>query len=57
MKKASLGILIVMIVAFLLIIWATDSVGASFGKVGETLALGLVAVVLLIALIKTKGEK
>lgn len=57
MKKASLGILIVMIVAFLLIIWATDSVGRSFGKVGETLALGLVAVVLLIALIKTKGEK
>lgn len=57
MKKASLGILIMIIGAFLLIIWAADSVGASFGKVGETLALGLVVVVLLIALIKTKGEK
>lgn len=56
MNKTGIGIVISILFGFSLIIWATDSVGASFGKTGENIALGLVAVVLIIGLIKAKKE-
>lgn len=56
MNKTGIGIAISILFGFCLIIWATDSVGASFGKLGENIALGLVAVVLIIGLIKAKKE-
>lgn len=56
MNKTGIGIAISILFGFCLIIWATDSVGASFGKLGENIALGLVAVVLIIGLIKARKE-
>lgn len=50
-------ILIVILAAFGLILWTTSLVGQTFGKTGEVIALGVVAVVLLIGFIKTKGDK
>ena len=34
-----------------------DMVGAAFGKIGENIALVVIAAVLVIGLIKTKGDK
>lgn len=56
MNKTGIAITISILFGFCLIIWATDSVGASFGKLGENIALGLIAVVLIIGLIKAKKE-
>ncbi len=56
MNKTGIGIAISILFGFCLIIWATDSVGASFGKLGENIALGLVAVVLIIGLIRARKE-
>ena len=57
MNKSVIGIIISILFGFCLIVWATDSVGASFGKIGENIALGLVAIVLIIGLIKAGMEK
>ena len=57
MNKTNILILIVILVAFLLILWAADMVGAAFGKIGENIALVVIAAVLVIGLIKTKGDK
>ena len=56
MNKSVIGIVISILFGFCLIVWATDSVGASFGKIGENIALGL-AIVLIIGLIKAGREK
>ena len=56
MNKTGIGIAISILFGFCLIIWATDLVGVSFGKLGENIALGLVAVVLIIGLIKARKE-
>lgn len=52
-----IGVVISILFGFCLIIWATDAVGASFGKVGENIELGAVALVLIIGLIKAKKDK
>lgn len=57
MNKTGIAIVISILFGFCLIIWATDSVGAAFGKVGENIALALVAVALIIGLIKARKEK
>lgn len=57
MNKMGIGVVISILFGFCLIIWATDAVGASFGKVGENIALGAVALVLIIGLIKAKKDK
>lgn len=57
MNKTGIAIVISILFGFCLIIWATDSVGAVFGKVGENIALAAVAVVLIIGLIKARKEK
>ena len=57
MNKSVIGIVISILFGFCLIVWAPDSVGASFGKIGENIALGLVAIVLIIGLIKAGREK
>lgn len=57
MNKMGIGVVISILFGFCLIIWATDAVGASFGKVGENIALGAVALVLVIGLIKAKKDK
>lgn len=56
MKNTEIAIVISILFGFCLILWATDAVGASFGKLGENIALGLVAIVLIIGLIKAKKE-
>ncbi len=57
MNKTSMGIVIAVLFGFCLILWAADSVGASFGKTGENLALGVIAVMLVIGLIRARKEK
>ena len=59
MNKTSIGIVIVIAVlfGFCLILWAADAVGAGFGKIGENVALGVIAVLLVIGLIKARKEK
>lgn len=57
MNKTGIAIVISILFGFCLIIWATDSVGAVFGKVGENIALGAVAIVLIISLIRARKEK
>ena len=57
MNKTGIVFLLLLISAFFLIIWSADIVGTQFGKTGELLALSVVAVVLLIGFIKSKGEK
>ena len=57
MNKMTLAITISIMFGFALIMWATDAVSASFGKVGENIALGVVAIVLIVGLIKAKKEK
>jgi archaellum biogenesis protein FlaJ (TadC family) len=57
MNKMTLAITISIMFGFALIMWATDAVSASFGKVGENIALGIVAIVLIIGLVKAKKEK
>ena len=57
MNKMTLAITISIMFGFALIIWATDAVSASFGKVGENIALGVVAIVLIVGLVKAKKEK
>ena len=37
MNKTSIGIVIAVLFGFCLILWAADSVGASFGKIGENM--------------------
>ncbi len=56
MKRTEIAIVISILFGFCLILWATDAVGASFGKMGENIALVLVAIVLIIGLIKAKKE-
>ena len=57
MNKMTLAITISIMFGFALIMWATDAVSASFGKVGENIALGIVAIVLIVGLVKAKKEK
>ena len=57
MNKTSIGIVIAVLFGFCLILWAADAVGAGFGKTGENIALGVIAVVLVIGLIKARKEK
>lgn len=57
MNKTGIAIVISILFGFCLIIWATDSVGAAFGKVGENIALAAVAIVLIIGLICARKEK
>ena len=57
MNKASLGIVIAVLFGFCLILWAADSVGAGFGKTGENIALGVIAVILVVGLIRARKEK
>ena len=57
MNKTNILILLVIMAAFLLIIWATDLVGVTFGKTGDTIALVIVAIILLIGFFKAKGDK
>ncbi len=57
MNKTSIGIVIAVLFGFCLILWAADAVGAGFGKIGENVALGVIAVVLVIGLIKARKEK
>jgi uncharacterized membrane protein YhiD involved in acid resistance len=56
MNKMGIAIAFIIMFGFCLIMWATDAVGATFGKTGETIALIAVAVVLLIGFIKAKKE-
>ena len=55
MNKTS--IVIAVLFGFCLILWAADAVGAGFGKIGEIVALGVIAVLLVIGLIKARKEK
>ncbi len=57
MNKTSILILIVILAAFLLILWVTELVGVRFGKIGETIALVIIAILLLIGFLKAKGDK
>lgn len=58
MKKGTVIILLLLVLAvFAVILWSADLVSMHFGKAGEIIALSAVAVVLLIAYMKTKGEK
>lgn len=57
MNKTSIGIVMAVLFGFCLILWAADSVGASFGKIGENAALGIIAVILVIGLIRARKEK
>ena len=57
MNKTSIGIVIAVLFGFCLILWAADAVGAGFGKIGENVALGVIAVLLVIGLIKARKEK
>ncbi len=57
MKKASLAIVIALICAFLLILWASERVGDAFGQCGEVAALTVIAIMLFIGYQKTKGDK
>ena len=57
MNKMGLGITIAILFGFCVILWATDAVGASFGKAGENIALVMVAIFLIIGLIKARREK
>ena len=57
MNKMGIGITIAILFGFCVILWATDAVGASFGKAGENIALVLVAIFLVIGLIKARREK
>lgn len=57
MNKTGIAIVISILFGFCLVIWATDAVGVSFGKFGENIALGLVAVFLIIGLMKAGREK
>ena len=57
MNKISIGIVIAVLFGFCLILWAADAVGAGFGKIGENVALGVIAVLLVIGLIKARKEK
>ncbi len=57
MNKMGIGITIAILFGFCVILWATDAVGASFGKVGENIALVMVAIFLVIGLIKARREK
>ena len=55
MNKTS--IVIAVLFGFCLILWAADAVGAGFGKIGENVALGVIAVLLVIGLIKARKEQ
>ena len=57
MNKTSIGIVIAVLFGFCLILWAADSVGASFGKIGENIALGIIAAILVVGLIRARKEK
>ena len=57
MNKASIGIVIAVLFGFCLILWAADSVGTGFGKTGENIALGVIAVILVVGLIRARKEK
>ena len=57
MNKTSIGSVIAVLFGFCLILWAADAVGAGFGKIGENVALGVIAVLLVIGLIKARKEK
>ncbi len=57
MNKLSIIIILIVFVAFIAILWAADMVSTSFGDIGENLALGVIAIMLLIGLIRTKGDK
>ena len=57
MNKIGIGITIAILFGFCVILWATDAVGASFGKAGENIALVMVAIFLIIGLIKARREK
>lgn len=57
MKKASIAIVIALICAFLLILWAACRVGDAFGQRGEVAALTVIAIILFIGYQKTKGDQ
>ncbi|MCI8609349.1 MAG: hypothetical protein HFE73_06870 [Firmicutes bacterium] len=57
MKKNGLLILITILIAFAIILWATSLVGTVLGKTGELIALIAVAAVLLVGFIKSKEDK
>ena len=57
MNKTNILILFVIMAAFLFILWAADLVGGVFGKTGETIALVIIAILLLIGFFRTKGDK
>lgn len=56
-SKTTIGIVIAVLFGFCVILWATDAVGASFGKTGENIALGIIAIVLFWGLIRTRRNK
>jgi len=57
MGKHTLLILGLVLVVFLIIVWACGLVGNVLGPVGENIALGIIAVILLIGFIKSKREE
>ena len=57
MNKATIGLAVVLLLGFCLIIWAADSAGAAFGKAGENIALGIIAVVLAAGLIIARKDR
>ena len=57
MSKAALVITFIIMIVFAMILGASSLVGAHFGKAGEMVSLGVIAVILLIGFLKSKGEK
>ncbi len=55
-RVASVFIVILSLVAFLIITYFTGFIGEQFGKVGETIALGIVGLLLIFALYKNNKE-
>lgn len=54
-KKGAL-LLILIILVFIVILWACDLVGEAFGPWGENAALGLIAIILAIGYFKARKE-
>ena len=46
----------VIILVFIAILWACDLVGQTFGPWGENIALGIIALILLIGFFKARKE-
>lgn len=56
MRKGIIGILLALFLAFAVILGVTALVGNQFGKIGEMVALCVVAAVLFVGYRRSKGE-